>query len=284
MKRFDRCYRRWGQRGQGIVEASTTCESEVELLEVARPIREQLKALYNLDEEVVSWRGSWPAGNRGWNRRTASSDTAHPDGPRSRTGKGAHGSPCGSSRRALRLELADGCSDGRPDTAPSQAVDADRDHDRLGPGRTIIGTAGEFKPLVVDGEYLYLQKMLHLENRFVEALRRRLEAAIPAWSPEVSEEHCATCWCGLVYRDGSPVALATEQMAAVRRRCNIPITIVSGGPGTGKTTIVLSILRVLRRLGVTCEEFALAAPTGKAANRMGEAIQAGRQGIADPVA
>ena len=61
-----------------------------------------------------------------------------------------------------------------------------------------------------------------------------------------------------------------------------PITIVSGGPGTGKTTIVLSILRVLRRLGVACEEIALAAPTGKAANRMGEAIQAGREGIADP--
>ena len=85
-----------------------------------------------------------------------------------------------------------------------------------------------------------------------------------------------------VYRSGSPVALASEQKAAVRAAVRYPITIVSGGPGTGKTTIVLSILRVLRRLGVACEEFALAAPTGKAANRMGEAIQAGREGIADP--
>ena len=47
---------------------------------------------------------------------------------------------------------------------------------------TIVGTAGEFKPLIVVGEYLYLQKMLHLENRFVDVLRRRLDAAIPAWS------------------------------------------------------------------------------------------------------
>ena len=74
------------------------------------------------------------------------------------------------------------------------------------------------------------------------------------------------------------IELKDEQQAAVRAAVRYPVTIVSGGPGTGKTTIVVSILRVLRRLGVTCEEIALAAPTGKAANRMNEAIQAGRRG------
>ena len=65
------------------------------------------------------------------------------------------------------------------------------------------------------------------------------------------------------------------QQKAVRAASRHPMTIISGGPGTGKTTIILSILRTLRRLGVTCEEIALAAPTGKAAKRMGESIQTG---------
>jgi exodeoxyribonuclease V alpha subunit len=148
-----------------------------------------------------------------------------------------------------------------------------------GRASTIIGTSTDFKPLIVDGPYLYLQKMLHLENRFVEALRRRLDTAIPAWSDEATEEALRDVLARPVHRNGSPVALASEQEAAIRAAVQYPITVVSGGPGTGKTTIVLSILRVLRRLGVACEDFALAAPTGKAANRMGEAIQAGLKGI-----
>ena len=76
--------------------------------------------------------------------------------------------------------------------------------------------------------------------------------------------------------------LKDEQVLAVRAATRHPMTIISGGPGTGKTTIILSILRMLRRLGVTCDEIALAAPTGKAANRMGEAIKAGPGEIADP--
>ena len=95
---------------------------------------------------------------------------------------------------------------------------------------------------------------------------------------------CATCWNAPRLRNGQALTLKDEQVSAVRTATRHPMTIISGGPGTGKTTIVLSILRTLRRLGVTCEEIALAAPTGKAANRMGEAIKAGRAEIADPSA
>jgi exodeoxyribonuclease V alpha subunit len=53
------------------------------------------------------------------------------------------------------------------------------------------------------------------------------------------------------------------------------LTAISGGPGTGKTSVVVSILRVLARLGVDLESVALAAPTGKAAKRMEESVQKG---------
>lgn len=56
-----------------------------------------------------------------------------------------------------------------------------------------------------------------------------------------------------------------------------PFSIISGGPGTGKTTIMLSVLRGLQALGIAAEEMALAAPTGRAAYRMTESI---RQGVA----
>ena len=80
-------------------------------------------------------------------------------------------------------------------------------------------------------------------------------------------------------RNGQAIKLLDDQQAAVLAAVRYPMTIVSGGPGTGKTTIVISMLRVLLRLGVGCDEIALAAPTGKAANRMSEAIRIGRQEI-----
>ncbi|MFC3193443.1 exodeoxyribonuclease V subunit alpha [Marinicella sediminis] len=60
-------------------------------------------------------------------------------------------------------------------------------------------------------------------------------------------------------------------------------SIISGGPGTGKTTIMLSVLRGLVKLGYAVDSMALAAPTGRAANRMSEAIRHGIQhDIRDP--
>ncbi len=68
--------------------------------------------------------------------------------------------------------------------------------------------------------------------------------------------------------------------AALNRR----LAVVSGGPGTGKTTIALALARGLVRLGVPASELALAAPTGKAANRLQESFQAGLAALPVPSA
>ncbi len=62
--------------------------------------------------------------------------------------------------------------------------------------------------------------------------------------------------------------LADAQRQAVQTALTNPVTVLTGGPGTGKTTTLRSIIRLLQAAG---NRFALAAPTGRAAKRMAEA-------------
>ena len=73
-------------------------------------------------------------------------------------------------------------------------------------------------------------------------------------------------------KDG-PFSLNDEQQQAVRTVGKRRFTVVTGGPGTGKTTVVCAILRALMESGgITGEDVALVAPTGRAGQRMGESI------------
>lgn len=63
------------------------------------------------------------------------------------------------------------------------------------------------------------------------------------------------------------IRLAREQVAAIRSAAESKVMVITGGPGTGKTTIIQALLKIFSRLGV---EILLAAPTGRAAKRMSE--------------
>ncbi|MBQ3289085.1 MAG: exodeoxyribonuclease V subunit alpha [Kiritimatiellae bacterium] len=68
-------------------------------------------------------------------------------------------------------------------------------------------------------------------------------------------------------------SLNAEQQKAVRMVGRRRFVVVTGGPGTGKTTVVCAILRALMAQGdVVGEDIALVAPTGRAGQRMGESI------------
>jgi len=64
------------------------------------------------------------------------------------------------------------------------------------------------------------------------------------------------------------IQLAGNQKQAVREALDKKIMVVTGGPGTGKTTIINSIMKIYNKLG---QRVLLAAPTGRAAKRMTEA-------------
>jgi len=63
------------------------------------------------------------------------------------------------------------------------------------------------------------------------------------------------------------VELAEKQVEAVRAALVEKVLVITGGPGTGKTTIIHAVLKIFARIGV---RFFLAAPTGRAAKRMAE--------------
>lgn len=64
------------------------------------------------------------------------------------------------------------------------------------------------------------------------------------------------------------ISLAENQLAAVSAAVNHKVLVITGGPGTGKTTIIKAILKIFDRLHI---KTLLAAPTGRAAKRMQEA-------------
>jgi exodeoxyribonuclease V alpha subunit len=70
------------------------------------------------------------------------------------------------------------------------------------------------------------------------------------------------------YEAQSGLTLADQQRAAVKAALRSKLLVITGGPGTGKTTIVKGVLRILEAHHTT---ILLAAPTGRAAKRMSEA-------------
>ena len=68
----------------------------------------------------------------------------------------------------------------------------------------------------------------------------------------------------------SGIKYAAMQKKAIWESVINGVTVLTGGPGTGKTTVIKAVLQIFARLGVSC---VLCAPTGRAAKRMSEATQ-----------
>ena len=72
------------------------------------------------------------------------------------------------------------------------------------------------------------------------------------------------------------ITLAKNQVEAIRCAVEKKVMVITGGPGTGKTTIINAILKIFSKLNV---RILLAAPTGRAAKRMSETTGHGAKTI-----
>lgn len=85
------------------------------------------------------------------------------------------------------------------------------------------------------------------------------------------------------YSGSNPMVLTTLQRQAVIQSLGQRISILTGGPGSGKTAVIAAILRGAMLKGYKPHELLLAAPTGKAANRIAEAVEKNLRAIATPL-
>jgi exodeoxyribonuclease V alpha subunit len=130
---------------------------------------------------------------------------------------------------------------------------------------------GDARPLHLDGTNLYLDRLWRDERAVAADLRMR--AATPA--PGVDVPTLAAGLRELFASDEDPDLQRMAAAACVLRR----VAVVAGGPGTGKTRTVARVLALLDAQAEAATAraplVALAAPTGKAAARLEEAVRGG---------
>lgn len=128
----------------------------------------------------------------------------------------------------------------------------------------VVSHDGTRTPLVLDGTNLYMQRYYHYET---EVAARLVAMNQPIGDPDPAA-------CRLILDSlFAGTSQAHQQRLAVLQAMTHQLTIITGGPGTGKTTILTHIIDALTRLDPDASiAIKLAAPTGKAAMRMKESL------------
>lgn len=130
-------------------------------------------------------------------------------------------------------------------------------------------------PLVLEGERLYLRRFWELERGIARQLALRAAPMVdePTMGPWFRER------LDRLFADGASSPQAEAARKALRHR----VSLLCGGPGTGKTTTVAGIVALLieeaESRGQSPPRVSLLAPTGKAAARLGEAVHGARARI-----
>lgn len=168
------------------------------------------------------------------------------------------------------VDLAAWCTDAaEPDEPARPALQAARQGLMATGVVSDEGDDGPTRPLVLDAQdRLYTLRHFRAERRIARFIEERLEQP-PSRTPAQVRETLAALGMAPESEDSEP----DWQLAAVVAGATRPLTVLCGGPGTGKTTTVAKLMAALLRDQPDLR-VAVAAPTGKAAARLGEALSA----------
>jgi exodeoxyribonuclease V alpha subunit len=115
------------------------------------------------------------------------------------------------------------------------------------------------KDIIVDGGVIYLPPFFHSENGSAKLLRELVNS--DCMCANVAEE-------SVDYGKKGKIEYDEVQRAAIAKALSSKVMVLTGGPGTGKTTTTQGIIEAYKAHGM---RILLAAPTGRAAKRMTEA-------------
>ncbi|RTZ67161.1 MAG: exodeoxyribonuclease V subunit alpha [Aquificaceae bacterium] len=136
----------------------------------------------------------------------------------------------------------------------------------------VVGDASALKPVIFDNGYLYLYRYWLYQQQLAQQINERLQLCNEAIDKNTWKQRLDYYFS----QDNDSEAINWQQIAAALA-LKTRLLIISGGPGTGKTTTITRILALLIEQNTQAEQpalrFSLAAPTGKAAMRMSEAIR-----------
>ena len=131
----------------------------------------------------------------------------------------------------------------------------------------------EGEVVISDGDAVYLPIMHKTEGQLAESIA----AFITHRSPDmtIAPRYVQEVLEGASFADGAKadgseikvINLSPEQQDAVKLIAEKSLTVITGGPGCGKTTVIKTITKLFKKSGLN---FKLAAPTGKASQRMSE--------------
>ena len=129
-------------------------------------------------------------------------------------------------------------------------------------GSSLAGTPEEGRPFVVEEGRLYLRRYWQYEEETAVVLLKLAEdSPADADAAEVETE---------IETETAGTDLTDEQKEALRGALGGRLTVITGGPGTGKTTVAAHLLTILMKRGGT--KVVATAPTGKAAARLKESL------------
>jgi exodeoxyribonuclease V alpha subunit len=126
------------------------------------------------------------------------------------------------------------------------------------------------RPLRLADGLLYLERYWQQE----ELVRLQLQRRFAAPAPEIDQARLSAAMHRLFDHEGLAPGEADRQQLAAAVSALGSVTVLAGGPGTGKTTTVARLLALLRDQPGPALRVALTAPTGKAAARLEEAVRA----------